>query len=71
MPTGFTFIHANYGSLFIEGDDGQFYQPNPEVDAAAWTRVTFQVLNFADAPPGFYFATKVVAENPPLSCTRS
>jgi hypothetical protein len=59
MPTGKMFMHPTIGSLFIDADDGKYYQPRPEVTLAPDTRVTFEVLNLTGAPPGFYFASNV------------
>ena len=60
MPDGTIFMHQTLYSIFIDGEDGKYYQPRPEVMLPPGTRVTFDVLKFSDAPPGFYFATNVV-----------
>jgi hypothetical protein len=65
MPTGTMFMHERIGSLFIDADDGKYYQPKPEVALSPGTRVTFDVLNVPGAPPGFYFASNVKAAAAP------
>jgi hypothetical protein len=53
------FMHQRIGSLFIDAEDGKYYQPKPEVALSPGTRVTFDVINDPGAPPGFYFASNV------------
>ena len=71
MPTGTMFKHQTLHSLFINGEDGKYYQPRPEVELAPGTRVTFEILKLTGAPPGFYFAEKVekAPPTPPVETT--
>lgn len=65
MPTGTMFMHPWMGTLFIKGDDNTYYQPWHDVILPPDTRVTFRVLNFPDAPPGFHYADNVAPLAPP------
>jgi len=67
MPTGKIFMHPQIGSLFINGDDGLYYQPRPDVELAPGTAVTFDVLKLTGAPPGFHFAGNVQKAMTPQS----
>jgi hypothetical protein len=59
--TGTLFVHPTYNSLFINGDDGKYYQPRPDVTLTSGTKVSFDVLNLPGAPPGFHFGGNVQA----------
>ena len=71
MPTGTMFMHQTLGSLFINGDDGKYYQARPPVLLGPGLRVTFDVLNLTDAPPGFYFAGNVQPAPDPTPSTET
>lgn len=61
MPSGSIFMHTTLHSLFINGDDGKYYQAVPETKLGPGTKVVFEVLKIPGSPPGFHYAKNVQA----------